>query len=75
MRAAPSTFLITSSRCCLGAVILGITKELVGSASIRDVEGLRVTLNSAELKLAQMYKLQSRNDREVVELGIPRTRT
>lgn len=42
---------------------------------IGDVEGLRVTLNSAELKLAQMYKLQSRNDREVVELGIPRTRT
>lgn len=36
-----------------------------------DVEGLRVTLNSAELKLAQMYKLQSHHDREVVVLGTP----
>jgi hypothetical protein len=36
-----------------------------------DVEGLRVTLNSAELKLAQMYKLQSHHDREVVALGTP----
>ncbi len=42
---------------------------------IGDVEGLRVTLNSAELKLAQMYKLQHHQDREIIELGIPRVRT
>ncbi|WP_251037141.1 hypothetical protein [Arthrobacter sp. ISL-28] len=29
---------------------------------VGDVEGLRVTLNSAELKLAQMYKLHSHHD-------------
>jgi integrase len=40
-----------------------------------DAEGLRVTLNSAELKLAQMYKLQNHHGREVVELGTPRIRT
>ncbi len=34
-----------------------------------DVEGLRVTLNCAELKLAQMYKLQSQPRPGV--LGIP----
>lgn len=39
-----------------------------------DAEGLRVTLNSAEMKLAQMFKLQNHLDREVVELGIPRSR-
>lgn len=39
-----------------------------------DVEGLRVTLNSAEVKLAQMYKLQSHHDREVVALGTPTLR-
>jgi hypothetical protein len=40
---------------------------------IGDVEGLRVTLNSAEMKLAQMYKLQ-RHHGEVVGLGIPQVR-
>ena len=39
-----------------------------------DVEGLRVTLNSAEMKLAQMYKLQNPQDRAIVELGTPRVR-
>jgi integrase len=42
---------------------------------VGDVEGLRVTLNSAELKLAQMYKLQSHHKTEVVSLGIPRSRS
>jgi len=37
-----------------------------------DVEGLRVTLNSAEMKLAQMHRLQSNLEREVVDLGLPR---
>ena len=40
-----------------------------------DVEGLRVTLNGAELKLAQMYKLQNHHGSEVAELGIPIVRT
>ena len=39
-----------------------------------DVEGLRVTLNSAEMKLAQMYKLQNHHNRGIVELGTPRVR-
>ena len=38
---------------------------------IGDVEGLRVTLNSAEVKLSQMYKLQNHHEREIVQLGTP----
>lgn len=40
-----------------------------------DAEGLRVTLNSAEMKLAQMFKMQSNQKSEVVDLGIPRSRS
>ncbi|MCB5292229.1 hypothetical protein [Arthrobacter sp. SO3] len=40
-----------------------------------DAEGLRVTLNSAEMKLAQMFKMQSNQKSEVVDLGIPRARS
>ncbi|MEV8042081.1 tyrosine-type recombinase/integrase [Arthrobacter sp. NPDC080082] len=41
---------------------------------IGDVEGLRVTLSSAEIKLAQMFKMQSQKDRTTVDLGTPRIR-
>lgn len=39
-----------------------------------DVEGLRVTLNSAEMKLSQMFKLKNHQAGEVVDLGTPRVR-
>jgi hypothetical protein len=58
--------------------IIDNLRERIGEAKqhgwLGDVEGLRVTLNSAEMKLAQMYKLRSQHQGGTVELGTPRVR-
>ena len=41
--------------------------------TLAKTEGLRVTLNSAEMKLAQMFKLQSQRNGKIVDLEKPMT--